>query len=67
MRNGKVGEPLDDVQKQSSNFKISKFLGKLILLATNDLVELVNAYKQRTYNEDITCLTKNFGGKSWPF
>jgi len=25
-------------------------------------VELVNAYKQRTYNEDITTLTEKFGG-----
>jgi hypothetical protein len=35
-------------------------------IATKDLVELVNAYKQRTYNEDITTLTDNFGGKSVP-
>jgi hypothetical protein len=33
-------------------------------LATKDLVELVNAYKQRTYEEnEIGYLEKHFGGE----
>lgn len=49
---GAKTDPLSDEARAVSDFKISK----------NELVELVNKYKTRTYDEEIRVL-ENLGGK----
>jgi hypothetical protein len=60
----KKDTPIDDsTRAQVNHFKLSK---KLIhnSLAIDDLVGVVEAYRQRTYVEDITYLEDKLGGNS---
>lgn len=56
--------PIDDLSRARINgFKVGMFLNLLkYFTALEDLINLVEAYRGRKYNEDIEYLDKKLGG-----
>ena len=67
MQGGEKKEHLsDELRAANSNFKIGKethLSSQCFYAEKSELVELVNEYKSRKYDEDI-CVAENLGGKS---
>ncbi len=55
--------PIDDTSRaQGKHFNVCKHSYHQSILAVDDLVQLIEKYRQRNYNEDMQYLQQNLGG-----